>query len=415
MAISNDILACISEPRQLEKLYRTNRTAFKQAFSSLYPQLKGNPFAEVWHERLYYENEDIRPGTRNQLLLIVACALIAGIISKLQTLLSIDEEFFYTRNISFTVFPLLMIYFGWKNKLPTTKVVFTTAATLAAVIFINSLPDNTASSTLTLSCIHLPIFLWLLFGFVFAGKIKNSEIQRLAFLKYNGDLLVITTLMVIAGGIMSGVTMGLFKLAGFNIEKFYFENIVLFAFPAVPIIGSYLIETNPQLVSRVSPLIAKIFGPLVLIMLVIYLATIFVSPIDPFTDRDSLIVFNILLIAVMAIIFFSISENANQKSRPEVLLLLVLSIVTVVANGVALSAILFRIAQWGFSPNRTAVFGANVLILVHLLLVTVNLFGIVIKKADIQTVGKTIAQYLPVYFVWCTVVTFIFPFLFGLK
>jgi NADH:ubiquinone oxidoreductase subunit K len=122
-----------------------------------------------------------------------------------------------------------------------------------------------------------------------------------------------------------------------------------------------------------------------------------------------------VLIAVMAIIFFSISENANQKSRPEVLLLLVLSIVTVVANGVALSAILFRIAQWGFSPNRTAVFGANVLILVHLLLVTVNLFGVVIKKADIQTVGKTIAQYLPVYFVWCTVVTFIFPFLFGLK
>jgi hypothetical protein len=413
MPISNDILTYISEPRRLEKLYRTNRSGFKQAFGGLYPQLKGNPYAEVWYERLNYETEEVNRGTRKDLFFVLIASAIAGLISKLPALLTVDQEFFYTRNAAFTVFPSLTAYFVWKNKLSVGKIIFLAVATIAGVVFINVLPNNTTSNTLMLSCIHLPILLWLLFGFSFVGGLRNSEQERLSFLKYNGDLLVITTLMVIAGGIMSAVTIGLFKLAGFNIEEFYFENIVAFALPAVPIIGSYLIQANPQLVGRVSPLIAKIFGPLVLIMLVIYLVTIFVSPIDPFTNRDALMIFNVLLIAVMAIILFSVSENAMQKSKTEILLLLILSVVTVVANGVALSAILFRIAQWGFTANRTAVLGANVLMLIHLSLVSINLFRVVLKKTDIPSVGRTIAVYLPVYFVWSVIVTFLFPFLFG--
>ncbi len=62
---------------------------------------------------------------------------------------------------------------------------------------------------------------------------------------------------------MTGITIGLFSLLGINIEQFYFENIVIFALPAVPILGTYLIQTNPQLVGKVSPVIAKIFSPLV--------------------------------------------------------------------------------------------------------------------------------------------------------
>jgi len=49
---------------------------------------------------------------------------------------------------------------------------------------------------------------------------RNSDEKRLGFLKYNGDLVVITTLIVIAGAILSGVTIGLFSLIGFNIKQF---------------------------------------------------------------------------------------------------------------------------------------------------------------------------------------------------
>ncbi len=98
-----------------------------------------------------------------------------------------------------------------------------------------------------------------------------------------------TTLILIAGAILTGVTIGLFSLIGFKIEKFYFDYVVIFGLPAAPILGTYLIETNPQLVGKVSPVIAKIFSPLVLVMLVVYLIAIIYSGKDPYNDREFLL------------------------------------------------------------------------------------------------------------------------------
>lgn len=215
---------------------------------------------------------------------------------------------------------------------------------------------------------------------------------------------------------MTAITVGLFSLIGFQIEQFYFEYVVLFALPAVPIVATHLTQTNPQLVNKVSPVIAKIFSPLVLVMLVIYLGAIIFSGKDPYNDREFLLLFNLLLIGVMALIFFSVAESAtNQKTASGIWVLLLLSSVTVVVNGIALSAISFRISEWGITPNRVAVLGANVLMLVHLLLITVMLYKTVSKKAALTEVGKSIALYLPVYFIWALVVVFIFPLLFNFK
>jgi hypothetical protein len=272
------------------------------------------------------------------------------------------------------------------------------------------------SDTLLLSCVHLPLFLWALLGFVFVGEKQNEEERRLGYLRYNGDLVVITTLILIAGGIMTGVTIGLFGIIGFHIENFYFENIVIFGLPAAPIVGTYLTQTNPQLVGKVSPVIARIFSPLVVVMLVVYLTAILYSGKDPYNDREFLLIFNALLIGVMAIIFFSVAGTSEStKSRTEIQVLFLLSVVTILVNGIALSAILFRISEWGITPNRVAVLGGNVLILINLLLVTAQLFRVLAKKAETAAVGKTIASYLPFYCLWTIAVTFLFPFLFGFK
>jgi len=118
----------------------------------------------------------------------------------------------------------------------------------------------------------------------------------------------------------------------------------------------------------------------------------------------------------MAIIFFSVAEaSKTTKSQAESWILFLLSFVTVVVNGIALSAILFRISEWGFTPNRAAILGGNILILINLLLVTVQLFKVILKKTDIAGVGKIISLYLPIYVIWTVIVTFIFPLLFGFK
>jgi hypothetical protein len=225
-----------------------------------------------------------------------------------------------------------------------------------------------------------------------------------------------TTLILIAGAIMTGITIGLFSLIGLHIEQFYMEYIGVLGLAAAPIVGTYLTQTNPQLVGKVSPTIAKIFSPLVLMMLVIYLVAIVYSGKNPYNDREFLLIFNALLIGVMAIIFFSIAEAAKTELRKtEIWIITLLAMVTIIVNGIALSAILFRISEWGITPNRAAVLGSNVLILIHLLWVTKQLFGVLSKKEAIGSVGKVIAFYLPVYVVWTVIVTFLFPLVFGFR
>ena len=414
--MKSEILAHLNEPKQLEKLYRSNKLSFKQSFTAIYPELKDNIVADFWNERLNYETDEINWGTKSELLFVIIATLIAGLIAKLPVLLSVSQDFFYPRNIGFIIFPALAAYFAWKNKLSATTIASIAAAILAGLIFINFLPNVKKSDTLLLSCIHLVLFLWSIVGFAYVGEVENNSEKRLGFLKFNGDLVVMTTLIVIAGAITTGMTIGLFELIGFKIEKFFFENIVVFGLPAAPILGTYLIQTNPQLVGKVSPVIAKIFSPLVLVMLVIYLIAVVYSGKNPYNNRDFLLIFNGLLLGVMAIIFFSIAETSTtDKTKAELIVLLLLSCVTIIVNSIALSAIVFRISQFGFTPNRVAVLGSNVLILINLLLVSTQLLRVVRKKADISAVGKAISFYLPVYLLWIIVVTFLFPFLFGFK
>lgn len=414
--MKNEILSNLDNPAQLERLYRKDKLVFRRSFKDLYPELKQNPLAGFWNERLNFSGDEISWGTRGELLFVIGAAIIAGFIARLPAFGGIEEDFFYPRNIGFIVFPALTAFFAWKNKLSAGKIAVLALATIASSVFINLHPGSTTSDTLLLSCIHLILFLWSVLGFTFVGSARNRNDQRLGYLKYNGDLVVMTTLIVIAGGILTGVTLGLFELIGLRIEKFYFENIVVFGLPAAPIFGTYLTQTNPQLVGKVSPVIAKIFSPLVLLMLVIYLGAIVYSGKDPYNDREFLMIFNALLIGVMAIIFFSVAgARVAGRSRAETVVLLLLSMVTIIVNAIALSAILFRISEWGLTPNRAAVLGGNLLILVNLVLVTIQLFRVLAKKAGTAAVGTAIARFLPVYCLWAAVVTFLFPFFFGFK
>ena len=412
--MKEDIITQQNNPAALERMYRENKAQFKKEFNTIQPQLRGTALADFWNARLNFESKEIRLGTRADWMFIIIASLLAGIIAKFPALFAIDEEFFYSRNIGFIVFPFLTAYFAWKTHLSVNKIIFIVGVTLAGLIYINLLPDERNSDVLTLVCIHLLLVLWSVLGYAFVGGEKKGLEQRLGFLKYNGDLVVITALILITGGILSGITIGLFSLIGFRIERFWGDYVVIFGLAAVPIVGTYLTRNNPQLVGKVSPVIARIFSPVVLVILIVYVGAMIYSGKDPYNDREFLMIFNALLIGVMALIFFSVAETTREtKSKPEVWILFLLAAVTIIVNGVAISAILFRIAEWGITPNRAAVLGANLLILINLLMVIAQLFRVIFKSTEIRGVGKAIAVYLPVYFIWATIVTFLFPLIFG--
>lgn len=411
-----EIVSNLDNPRELEKMYRENKATFRKEFNLVYHEIREKETAQFWNERLNFENEEISWGSKSELTVVIIASLIAALIAKIPEIASIDPEYFYPRNLGLIVFPMLAAYFAWKQKIRTRRLFIVAAAVLISAIYINILPDNDNSDTLILACIHLPLVLWAMLGFTYVGDKLNNFRRRLDFLRYNGDLVVMTAVMLIAGGLLTAITLGLFSLIDISIEEFYIEYIVTCGLAAAPIVGTYLVQTNPQLVSKVSPVIAKVFTPLVLVTLVAYLIAIIYTGKDPYNDRDFLLLFNLLLIGVLAIILFSITGTSkSDEGKIGLLLLAALSIVTIVINGIALSAIVFRISEWGITPNRLAVLGSNLLIIVNLVMVAYNLFKAVKNRDAVEKVENSIAFFLPIYSAYAIVVTFVFPLLFNFK
>jgi uncharacterized membrane protein len=123
-----------------------------------------------------------------------------------------------------------------------------------------------------------------------------------------------------------------------------------------------------------------------------------------------------MLLGVMALIVFSVSETSrNMKQKFNELVLFILSIVTLLINLIALSAIFYRLGEFGLTPNRLAILVSNILIFVNLIMITIDLYKINFKKAELEKVELTISKYLPVYVIWVLIVVFGFPLFFGMK
>lgn len=413
--MKDSILNNLDNPTTLEKLYRDDKVEFKKSFNEVYNEISDTVAAKFWNERLNYEPvREVEASTSYELWVVIVLSLIAGLFAKLPMYTTFDEFSFYTKNWSFVFIPMLCIYFAWKQKLNTTKLVAIGIAIVVAFAYINITPTNTDSQTYILSCIHLPYFVWAMLGLTYVGNSFTNYQKRIDYLRYNGDLVIITTVILLAGVLLTLLTLGLFTMIDVDITEFYMKNVVIFGIAASPIVGTYLLQKNPELVSRVSPIIAKVFTPLVLITLVVYLLTLLTSDKNPYTDRDFLLLFNIMLIAVIAIILFAIVETSKSiKNNIGTILLVLLSIVTIIVNSVALSAILIRISEWGFTPNRLAVMGGNVLFLINLILITYWLIKSIKNSENIVNVQKSIANYLPIYTAWTVLVTFIFPLIFS--
>ena len=411
--MENEIKININNPKQLERLYREHKGIFTAAFNNVYPEIQDEPAAQAWHERLNYKDESVFWGSKNEILFIVVAAFVGGLIAKMPSLLGIEYDIYMSKNIGFVVFPILTLYFIWKQQLAMTKFILPLILFIGSAIFVNSLPYNEKSSTFILTLMHLPIFLWAILGYVFiGGDLKNNQ-KKIAFLKFNGNFVIMTGLIFISGMFFTGITIALFELLKIDIKDFYFEQIAVWGLAAIPMLSTFLVQNNPELVNKVSPTIARIFTPIIFITLLVFLITLIYTGMNIYNDRNFLLLFNVLLIGVMAIILFSLTEVTNNaSSKINLIILLGLALLTIIANAIALSAISFRLSEFGLSPNRLAVLGANLLMFAHLLVVSYGLIKNLNGKATLQDVEAKIALFIPVYAVWAAFIAFALPFIF---
>lgn len=411
----NFIIENLTKPHDLEKLYRDEPEVFKRSFQSAYEQNSSSEVLAVWFERLNYSEAGATEKSghiQKDFYVMGVLAILAGISTWLIMHFA-DRDMIAPVNLLFGIIPFICAYFAYRSK-PERKLIYIIAGLMAgSIVYMNLLPmDN--KDTILLAYLHLPVFLWMVMGFAFAGDDYKQGNARLSFLKFNGEFFILYAAMAISGMVLAALTIQLFSIAGFDISEFYFENIVLFGAAALSVVASYLVTTNLKIAKSIAPYIAKIFSPLVLVTLVAYLIIVVSTGKNPFIDRNFLLAFNGILFSVLAVTIYSITESGkDDKKNFSDYVNLALIAAALIIDGVALSAIVFRLTSYGITPNRVAVLGVNILIFVNLIWIISAYSKFIGNKRGPVVVQDAVTKYLPIYGAWAAFVTFAFPLIFA--
>jgi len=202
------IIENINNPDNLEKLYRENKQDFSKSFAEISDDYNSD-LVTFWNIRLTPEAEPESKGfLKLDLLVVIALSLITGLLVKLPEIFSqIDKESFYIRDLAIIVFNGIILYTFWQNRIfDKKKMLFYGLIILVLLLFVNFLPYE-KSDSVNLAFIHTPLFLWCLFGLSFVSfDYKNTD-KRIEFIRFNGELLIMSGLILIAGGILAGITL----------------------------------------------------------------------------------------------------------------------------------------------------------------------------------------------------------------
>ena len=103
-------------------------------------------------------------------------------------------------------------------------------------------------------------------------------------------------------------------------------------------------------------------------LLLVFLGTLFWTGRGFDIERDVLIAFDVLLVVVIGLLLYSASAR-DPRAPPDAFdaLQVALLLSALLVDAVALWAIASRITELGFTPNRVAALGENVILLVNLL------------------------------------------------
>ena len=133
------------------------------------------------------------------------------------------------------------------------------------------------------------------------------------------------------------------------------------------IIGSWLVEAKQSVIENMAPVLTRLFTPLFTLLLLAFLATMVWTGNPINVKREVLIGFDLLLAVVVGLVLYAASAR-DPQAPPDFFdgLQLLLVVSALVVDGVALWAIAARISEFGFTPNRVAALGENLILLVNL-------------------------------------------------
>jgi hypothetical protein len=149
-------------------------------------------------------------------------------------------------------------------------------------------------------------------------------------------------------------------------------------------------------------------------VLVVFLGTLLWTGRGVDIERNLLIGFDLLLVMVLGLLLYSVSARDSRSPPGAFDVMQVLLVVgALLADAVALWAIAARITEFGFSPNRIAALGENVILLVNLAWSAVLYVRFLRRRGSFTELERWQTDYLPVYAVWAAIVVIAFPPVFG--
>ena len=343
----------------------------------------------------------------------VAAAVLIKIPSLFGMPLDLDNSF-YARNLSFFVLPLLAAYFAWKRRLDPTTLTWLVGAFVAAGVVANLYPFVPGGFTEILTALHLPIALWLAVGIAYAGGRWNQVAGRMDFIRFSGELFIYYVLIALGGGVLTGFLLLMFETIGIDAERFVGGWLLPCGAAGAVLVASWLVETKQSVIENMAPVLTRLFTPLFAAVLVTFLGALLWTGGWVDIERNMLIAFDLLLVLVLALLLYSVSAR-DHLSPPGIfdLLQVVLVVSALVADAVALGAIAGRITEFGLSPNRVAVLGINVILLVNLTWSAVLYVRFLRGRGPFAVLERWQTNYLPVYVVWATIVAVVLPLVFG--
>jgi hypothetical protein len=135
-------------------------------------------------------------------------------------------------------------------------------------------------------------------------------------------------------------------------------------------------------------------------------------PID--IQRQVLIAFDLLLVAVVGLVLYSVSAR-DAEAPPNLFdfLQLLLIVSAGAVDVLALWAIASRISEFGFTPNRVSALAENIILLVNLVRSAWLYARFLRGRAPFHALEAWQMNYLPIYSIWAAVVVVLFPPMFG--
>ena len=350
-------------------------------------------------------------------IVAISLAIVAAVFIKLPALFGIDLDHdagFYARNVSLFVLPLLTGYFAWKRRLDTRTLCWLAAGFVAAGVVANVYPFASEGSTEVLTALHLPIALWLAVGIAYAGGRWNQVSGRMDFIRFSGELFIYYVLIALGGGVLTGFMALIFQAIGIDIQHFFQYWMLPCGAVGAVLVASWLVEAKQSVIENMAPVLTRLFTPLFAAVLVPFLGAWLWTGRGVDIERDALIAFDLLLLVVVGLLLYSISAR-DRRSSPGIfdLVQVVLVVSALLTDAVALWAIAARITDFGFSPNRTAALGMNVILLVNLTWSAVLYIRFLLGRGSFASLERWQTDYLPIYAGWAALVVIIFPPAFG--